>query len=72
MTTLYFDDIKSFINYYNIFLDIAVLTVVDFEWTGGGNTRHVIIQLVVLKVSGGHSVHVGSYGDTGGRNVNRV
>lgn len=49
-----------------------MLTVVDFEWTGGGDTRHVIIQLVVLKVSGGDGVNVGSYGDTGGRNVNRV
>lgn len=49
-----------------------MLTVVDFEWTGGGDTRHVIIQLVVLQVSGGHGVNVGSYGDTGGCNVNRV
>lgn len=67
---LYFDDIKLFINYYNIFLDIVVFIVVDFEWIGGGNICYIIIQLVVFKVSGGYSVYVGFYGDIGGCNVN--
>lgn len=67
---LYFDDIKLFINYYNIFLDIVVFIVVDFEWIGGGNICYIIIQLVVFKVSRGYGVNVGFYGDIGGCNVN--
>lgn len=67
---LYFDDIKLFINYYNIFLDIVVFIVVDFEWIGGGDICYIIIQLVVFKVSRGYGVNVGFYGDIGGCNVN--
>lgn len=43
MIMLYFDDIKLFINYYNIFLDIVVFIVVDFEWIGGGDICYIII-----------------------------